>query len=230
MLRFLHAHHSCLLSQGKTTLPLAGHVHDGPAFLPGLVERLVQPSDRRFAVVGPLSFGVGVMDEPHQARPVAGRRPLQHLAIPIRVAKGQDGAAADELVDADRFAFVVVYEIDLGDADQDRAILPHFELGFDAGADHLLGRDAVHVLDPGAHELDAASGDDVGPEIVGPQEIEKLQHGLVNHLGVETSGPGVAGAGNPVQDESAGTRRSYCRRGWRRGCRRWPSNPRPKLR
>ena len=104
-------------------------------------------------------------------------------------------------MDADRFAFIVVHEIDLRNAHQDRTVLAHFKAGFDTGADHLLWRDIVHILNPGPHELNAASRDDVGPEIMRSQEIKQFQHGLVDHLNVEASGSGVSGAGGPVYND-----------------------------
>ena len=69
-----------------------------------LVERLVELADVRRAVVGPFALGVGVVDEPHEARARSGRGPLEHLLIAVGVAEGEDRAAADEAVDADRLA------------------------------------------------------------------------------------------------------------------------------
>lgn len=43
----------------------------------------------------------------------AGRRPLQHLQVAVGVAERIDGATADVALNADGFAFLVVYEIDL---------------------------------------------------------------------------------------------------------------------
>ena len=51
-------------------------------------------------------------------------------------------------------------------------------------ADHLLGRNAVDLLGPGPHELDAAARDDEGLEAVGAQVGEQLQHRLVDEIGV----------------------------------------------
>ena len=53
-----------------------------------------------------------------------------------------------------------------------------------AAAHHLLGRDAVDPFGPGAHELDAAAGDDEGLEAVGAQVGQQLEHRLVDHVGV----------------------------------------------
>ena len=88
------------------------------------------------------------------------------------------------LVDADGLAGLVVDEVDLRQAEQDGLSVAHLELGLDRGADHLLRRDAVDLLGPGAHELDAATGDDEGLEAVGAQIGQQLQHRLVDELGV----------------------------------------------
>ena len=62
------------------------------------------------------------------------------------------------------------------------------EPGLDAAADHLLGRNAVDLLGPGAHELDAAARDDEGLEAVGAQVGQQFLHRLVGHLGEQAAG------------------------------------------
>ncbi|MNF07181.1 hypothetical protein D3C80_2073080 [compost metagenome] len=44
----------------------------------------------------------------HEARAFAGGGPLQHLQVAIGVAEGQDGATADDGVDAFRLAGAIV--------------------------------------------------------------------------------------------------------------------------
>jgi hypothetical protein len=100
-------------------------------------------------------------------------------------------------VDADGLAFLVVDEVDLGDSDQHRLAVAHFKLGLDARAHHLLGRHPIDLLDPGAHELDAATRDDVGLEAVGPEMVEQLEHRLIDELGVGAVELGVARGGQP---------------------------------
>ena len=77
----------------------------------------------------------------------------------------------------------------------------HLEPRLDRRADHLLGRDAVDLLGPRPHELDAAAGDDEGLEAVGAQIGEQLQHRLVDQLGVGPLESGVARGREPVGDD-----------------------------
>ena len=56
---------------------------------------------------------LGVMHQQAEARALAGGRPLKHLQVAVRVAEGGDRAAANVLVDADGFAGLIVYEIQL---------------------------------------------------------------------------------------------------------------------
>ena len=92
-------------------------------------------------------------------------------------------------------------KFDLGQPHQHRLAVAHLVLGLDAATDHLLGRDAVDLLGPGPHELDAAAGDDEGLEAVGPQVSEQLEHGLVDHLGVGPPGRRMPRGGQPLVDD-----------------------------
>jgi hypothetical protein len=51
----------------KYALPVLLHVDNGPAFGLGGVERLVEFADGGFAVVGPFSFGIGVVHDQGEA-------------------------------------------------------------------------------------------------------------------------------------------------------------------
>jgi hypothetical protein len=82
---------------------------------------------------------------------------LEHLQIAVGVAEGGDGTAADVLLDADGFAFLVVNKIDLRQFHEHGLAVAHLELEFAAAADDLFGRDAIDFLGPRAHELDAAT-------------------------------------------------------------------------
>jgi hypothetical protein len=59
--------------------------------------------------------------------------------VAVGVAEGEDRAAPDELVDADRLAGLVVDEVDLRQAHEHGLARPHLELRGDRRADHLLG-------------------------------------------------------------------------------------------
>src|SRR5436190_18547127 len=61
----------------KNACPIVLHADDGPTFGVGFIERLAEFADGRFAIVGPLAFGVGVMNESHKARAAAACRPFQ---------------------------------------------------------------------------------------------------------------------------------------------------------
>jgi hypothetical protein len=55
-----------------------------------------------------LPRGVGVVDETHEPRALAGRRPLEHLLITVGVAEREHGSPPDELLDTHRLAGAVV--------------------------------------------------------------------------------------------------------------------------
>ena len=67
-------------------------------------------------VVGPLALGVGVVDDHAETRAGSRRRPLEHLEVAVGVAERRDRPAADQLLDSDRFAGLVVHVVDLGKA------------------------------------------------------------------------------------------------------------------
>ena len=156
------------------------------------------------AVVGVLAFGVGVVDDQAEARPGARGGPLQHLQVAVGVAERRDRPAADELVDADGLARAVVDEVDLGQLHRAPACRRRSSnCALDRAADHLLGRDAVGLLGPGPHEVDAAAGDDEGLEAVRAQVGQQLEHRLVDQLGVGPVEARVARGGEPVRRRSA---------------------------
>ena len=63
------------------------------------------------------------------------------------------------LLDADRFSVLVVDEIHFGQPNKNGHPVAHFILRLNTAADDLLGRDAVNLLTPGSHELDALAHD-----------------------------------------------------------------------
>ena len=129
-------------------LPVVLHVYDCPAFRVRLVEGLVEVTDGGRAIVGPLALCVGVVDEEREPRADARGRPLEHLQVAVGVAECCDGTAADVLVDAERFARIVVDEVDLRQEHDHRLAAAHFELRLHAAADDLLGRDAIDLFRP----------------------------------------------------------------------------------
>ncbi len=108
---------------------------------------------------------------------------------------------ADVLVDADRLAFLVVDEVQLRQPDQHCLAVPQFELRLDARADHLLRRDAIGLLGPWPHELDAAARHDESLVAVRAQAGEQLDHRLVHHLRDRALRDGILRGRNPVLDD-----------------------------
>ena len=109
------------------------------------------------------------MDEQAEARAITGAGPLQHLEVAVGIPRGEDRAATDMLVDADRLALLVVDEVELGHLDDHRLAVSDLVLGLDAGSHDLLGRHAVGFLGEDAEEIDAAAGDDEGLEVIGAE-------------------------------------------------------------
>src|SRR5881392_766959 len=64
--------------EGEDLVPFALHIDDGPAFGDCIVPGLVELADLGVAVVRVLARRIGVVDEAHEARPVACGGPLQH--------------------------------------------------------------------------------------------------------------------------------------------------------
>jgi hypothetical protein len=54
-----------------------------------------------------------VVNEKSETRSRSPRDPFEHLKITIGIAKGSDRAAADELINRDRLAFMMVVKIQL---------------------------------------------------------------------------------------------------------------------
>ena len=95
--------------------------------------------------------------------------------------------------------------------------LPSFHLEFDdaAAADDLLGRNAVRLLDPRPHELDAAAGDDERLEVVRTKIRQQFDHRLVDALVVRAVNRGCRAV--CIQSRTISWNSSVsCRRGYRR--------------
>ena len=179
-------------------LPVLLHVDNRPAFRLCFVEAFVEAANAGLSVVGPFALGIRMVDVKREPRPLSGSRPLQHLQVAVGVAERGNGSPADLLVDGNRLAFLVVKEVEFGQADKNRRTVAHLELHLDAAADHLLRRDAIDFLGPRAHELDAAAGNDEGLEAIRAQVTEHLEHGLIDHLGVGAFGRGMSRRRMPV--------------------------------
>src|SRR5262249_31115686 len=112
------------LLEGVDDLPVVLHVRDDPSESRCVVEGPGEAPDRRLAVVGPFAGRVGVVDD--QAEPGAGPcgGPAEHLVIAVGVAERGDRAPADPPLDAHGLPRAVVDELDLGQADEHRLVVP----------------------------------------------------------------------------------------------------------
>jgi hypothetical protein len=77
-------------------------------------------------------------------------------------------------------AFIII-EVQLRQPREHGLTFPHLERGLDAAANDLFGRDAINFFRPGAHELDAAAGNDESLETVHAQVGEQFDHRLIDH-------------------------------------------------
>ena len=97
------------------------------------------------------------MNDEGESRARAGRRVLEHLQVAVGIAKGCDWASADVLLNADRFAHLVVDEVDLGKLDKNLLAVAQLDFQLAAAADDLLGRHSIDLLAEDAHEIDTAA-------------------------------------------------------------------------
>ena len=148
------------------------------AFISTMVQPFASPSSRALsrwpitdiAVISPFANCVGVVHDQCEARTRSGRSPLQHLKVSIRIAECRNRAEPNVLLDTDRLVCLVVVEIEPRQPHEYRYSIVYLEFSLDTTTDHLLGRDAIDLLSPGPHEIDAATRDDEGLEVAGPAD------------------------------------------------------------
>ena len=188
-------------------LPIVLHADHGPAVLLRVLfqrGREVTVFDVRQSArgtVGKFARRVVVQHEQLEPRAAAALRVFQHLLVAHGVAERGDGPAADVLVDADGLVALVVIEVQLRQAHEHRLAVAQFELRLHAAADDLLRRDAIGLLRPHAHELDAAAGDDEVLEAVRAQIGEHFEHRLIGHVEEALAGLRMFRGGDPVLDD-----------------------------
>ena len=125
------------------------------------------------------------------------------------------GPAADEAVDADRLARAVVDEVDLRLASSAPACRRASRTSLRRCCRRPARAGCRNASSAhGAHELDAAAGDDERLEAVGAQVAEQFEHRLVDALGVGPLEPRMLRGRAASPARSLRTRRSSCRRGW----------------
>src|SRR5271163_2429666 len=95
----------------ENTSPVVLHIDDRPTLRIGLIDRLVEFSDSRVAIIGPFPSSVGVVYEHREARALSRRGPLQHLEVPVGIAERRDRATADVLLDCSGLFDIVVNQI-----------------------------------------------------------------------------------------------------------------------
>src|SRR5262245_6455741 len=106
-------------------LPVVLHANDCPAVLERFVPADVELLHLVLAVVSVLARAIVMVHEEREARARAGHGPLQHLQLAVRFAEGSDRPPADAALDADRFALLVVHQVDLGLFDEHRFAVTH---------------------------------------------------------------------------------------------------------
>src|SRR6187431_2107405 len=143
-------------------VPVVLHADDGPLFLHGHVQCLVERTDTRIAIVSPFARRVGVVHQQSQARPLAGGGPLEHLLVSVGIAKGRDGPTPDELLDSDYLAILVIDEVDRRQLEQLGNVTSHLVFQTTGASHDLVGRYAVRFLGEGTNERDTATRNDEG--------------------------------------------------------------------
>ena len=145
------------LLEGEDAVPVVLHVGHNPFIHCGGVEGFVEATEARVSVVGVFAFRVGVMDNQAKADATGHRRPLQHFDIAIGIAECRYRTAADELIDADRLASLVIDKVEFRQSEKLRPAIAHLELRLDRRSHDLFRRHAVDPLGPRTHELDATT-------------------------------------------------------------------------
>src|SRR5690606_32975399 len=100
-------------------LPVILHAYNDPSVFLRLVhKRLRESADVRVreaagGAVGVLALLIVVVDEHHQALPVPGLGPLEHLLVARRVAERGVRTLADEKVDSHGLTYLIIDEENL---------------------------------------------------------------------------------------------------------------------
>ena len=87
----LSAAYGPTISRTGKSLSSLFHVNNSPAFRLRFIEALVQFANTGFAIVGPFTLVVGVVDIKREPCAITGRGPQQHLQIAVGVIEGGDG-------------------------------------------------------------------------------------------------------------------------------------------
>ena len=104
-------------------------------------------------------------------------------------------------------------KVDFGLSHEDWLAADDLKFRDDAGADHLRGRDSIHLGSPGTHEFDATAGNDEHLKTARAQVTHQFELRLIDTLGVKPLEPWmlrrfdpVAGDGGEFVGRHAGVR------------------------
>lgn len=95
--------------KGVNNLSFFLHIYYSPSTIERFVQRLVQMTDFRLSIIGPLPLCVSMVDDEHKSCTFSGRSPRKHLQIALGIAERCDGAAAGRFLV--RVVLVVVLPI-----------------------------------------------------------------------------------------------------------------------
>ena len=151
------------------------------------------------AVVGVLAIGIGMVHKQTETASLATLGVLDHLHVGIGITESEDRTLADVLVDANWFACLVIDEVNLGSTHQNRFAILDLEFRDDAGANDLRRRNAIDPSGPRPHELNAAAGDNKGPETASAKVGQQFELRLVDTLGVKPIESRMLGSLNPLR-------------------------------
>src|SRR5687767_11899929 len=151
--------------------PVVLHADDGPSVAARLLEGGLGAGR-----VGELAVGVVVEDEQAQERSLDVLREVQHRAVAVAVAGGEQWSAADPAPDPDGLLGPVVEVVEHRGVGDGAAVLVACVGEGDGAADHALAGHAVELVADRSHEVAAPARGDVRGEPVGRQVVEELDH------------------------------------------------------
>src|SRR5262245_21764416 len=139
-----------------------------------------------------------MMDIHTESRTGTSAGPLEHFQVTVRIAECSNRPAADEFVNTNRFAILVVDEVHGRQFDEYRYAVSEFQFLFKTAADHLLWGNAMYFFSQGTHELHSSGRDNKGLETVGAKITEEFDHRLIGEIRVGPFELRMRGPSQPV--------------------------------